>query len=205
MSSLPIIDISPFLDPVSTQTSKLETAKSLDDACRRVGFFYLKGHNIPASEFEQILALARSFFALPSSEKEIIKLKPAGVDDGDGARGYQVVGENVTKGKRDWHEGLDLYRPVPTKGPPYELIMGENKWPKGNFREAYESYIDKLLLLGVVVMRAIALGLGEREDYFEDLINRSFWVLRTIGYPPLYSNDEGGISCGEHTGSYPII
>lgn len=25
-------------------------------------------------------------------------------------RGYQHLGENVTKRKKDWHEGIDLYR-----------------------------------------------------------------------------------------------
>src|SRR5277367_1738729 len=112
MVSLPIIDISPFLDPKSSQESRLVTANSLDHACRTVGFFYLSHHSIPTSELAQILSLAHSFFALPSSTKEIIKLLPAGVKDGDGARGYQTMGENITKGKRDWHEGLDFYRPV---------------------------------------------------------------------------------------------
>lgn len=129
-------------------------------------------------------------------------MKPAGVEDGDGARGYQQIGENVTQGKRDWHEGIDLYRPVPPdKGPPYTHIMGKNKWPDEKFRRAYEEYIDKLLVLGKAVMQAIALGLGEPQDYFDNLVNKSFWVMRAIGYPPLQSDEYGGISCGEHTGS----
>lgn len=202
MPSLPIIDISPFLDPNSSSSSRLETARSLDTACRTVGFFYLSSHNIPSSELHQILSLAHAFFALPTSEKESLKLKPAGTNDGgDGARGYQTIGENVTQGKRDWHEGLDLYRPVPPTNPPYAPIMGENKWPPGEFREIYEKYIEKLLVLGRAVMSAIALGLGEEEHYFEKLVDESFWVMRAIGYPPLESGEEGGISCGEHTGN----
>ena len=106
----------------------------------------------------------------------------------------------MTQGKRDWHEGLDLYRPVPETGPPYKPVMGRNKWPSDEFREVYEGYIDKLLVLGQAVMRAIALGLGEPEYYFEGMVDRSFWVMRAIGYPPLESDEEGGISCGEHTG-----
>ena len=127
------------------------------------------------------------------------------MDDGDGARGYQVMGENITQGKRDWHEGLDLYRPVTTNGPPYKPVMGENKWPSGDFQKAYEGYIDKLLVLGNAVMRAIALGLGEQEGYFEGLINETFWVMRAIGYPPLQTNDQVGISCGEHTGLFRVV
>jgi isopenicillin N synthase-like dioxygenase len=201
MTPLPIIDISPFLDPNSSSESRQKTARSLDGACRTVGFFYLSNHNIPIAELQQILSLARSFFELPTAEKEALKLEPAGANDGDGARGYQPIGENVTQGKRDWHEGLDLYRPVPSMEPPYPPIMGQNKWPPGDFRKVYEVYIEKLLVLGGAVMSAIALGLGEREDYFEGLVNESFWVMRAIGYPPLQFEEKGGISCGEHTGN----
>jgi isopenicillin N synthase-like dioxygenase len=200
MTSLPIIDISPFLDPTSAPESRLQTANALDTACREVGFFYLKNHNIPPSELDRILSISRSFFALPRERKEALRLKPAGVEDGDGARGYQTVGENVTQGKRDWHEGLDLYRPVVEHRPPYKVVMGVNKWPNEEFRAVYEAYIAKLLVLGRAVMRAIALGLGEQEDYFDNLVNESFWVMRAIGYPPLQSQADGGISCGEHTG-----
>jgi isopenicillin N synthase-like dioxygenase len=200
MATLPIIDISPFLDPESSQTSRYQTAHALDHACRTVGFFYLSSHNIPDSTLQQVLSLARSFFALPTEQKEKLRLKPAGVDDGDGARGYQTIGENVTQGKRDWHEGLDLYRPVPERLPPYKPIMGQNKWPPGEFRQVYEAYIEQLLILGRAVMRAIALGLGEEEYYFDKMVDKSFWVMRAIGYPPLQSAEDGGISCGEHTG-----
>src|SRR5271170_7287654 len=167
MASLPIIDISPFLDPNSSSESRQKTACSLDNACPTVGFFYLSNHNIPIAELQLILSLARSFFALPSAEKETLKLEPAGTNNGDGARGYQTIGENVTQGKRDWHEGLDLYRPVPDREPPFEPIMGQNKWPPGEFRKVYDAYIAKVLTLGEAVMRAMALGLGEDEGYFQ--------------------------------------
>lgn len=199
VATLPIIDISPFLDATTSPSARLETARALDHACRTVGFFYLSNHSIPLTELDQILSLAHDFFALPSSQKESIKMLPAGTSDGDGARGYQTIGENVTQGKRDWHEGLDLYRPIPDTEPPYRAVMGKNKWPSREFQEVYEKYIEKLLKLGEAVMRAMALGLGEREDYFQGMVDRSFWVMRAIGYPPLES-EEGGISCGEHTG-----
>ena len=83
MTSLPIVDISPFLNPNSSSASRVETARTLDHACRTVGFFYLSSHNIPTGDIHKILSLANTFFALPASEKELIKLKPAGVGDGD--------------------------------------------------------------------------------------------------------------------------
>src|SRR5271156_1389390 len=199
LPTLPIIDISPFLDPNSTPADRLRTAQALDHACRTVGFFYLTGHNIPISELDEILAQAHTFFSLPDAEKQKIALKPVGVDDGDGARGYQTIGENITQGKHDWHEGLDLYRPLTFREPPYTPTLGVNRWPPGEFRKVYEAYIDKLLSLGQAVMRAIALGLGEEEEYFTSKVDHSFWVMRAIGYPPLQTENFDGISCGEHT------
>ena len=189
----------PLLPPVSKQLvlSIMPVEQSASSTCPPTTF------PLPCSV--KILSLSHSFFALPAFEKESLKLQPAGVGDGDGARGYQTIGENVTQGKRDWHEGLDLYRPVPATKPPYSPIMGTNKWPPGEFKEVYEMYIEKLLILGRAVMSAIALGLGEHEDYFEGLVNESFWVMRAIGYPPLQSGDEGGISCGEHTGTRALV
>lgn len=43
---------------------------------------------------------------------------------GDGARGYQILGDNVTGGRRDWHEALDWYRPV-RAGEPFEYHAGD--------------------------------------------------------------------------------
>ena len=49
-----------------------------------------------------------------------------GEGNGDGARGYQVVGDNITEGKRDWHEAVDFYRPVEV-GEPFTLGDGEGE------------------------------------------------------------------------------
>ena len=35
----------------------------------------------------------------------------------ESGRGYQRVAENVTKGQRDWHEGFDFFRQLPTSHP----------------------------------------------------------------------------------------
>ena len=42
-AALPIVDISPFLDPLASEENKLESAKTLYDACTTHGFFYLVG------------------------------------------------------------------------------------------------------------------------------------------------------------------
>ena len=73
------------------------------------------------------------------------------------AIGYQRLKENVTNGKADNHEGLDIYAPVavPDKTKP---LHGENQWPSDDmvtgFRKKYEHWVDKMKELGMVVMEA---------------------------------------------------
>ena len=62
--------------------------------------------------------------------------------------------ENVTNGKADNHEGIDFYRPVenPDKSKP---LWGENQWPSvPSYKEKYESWIEKMKTLGMLVMEA---------------------------------------------------
>lgn len=107
---LPIIDLTPFLPSFTTNyptpgallSAKLSVASALNRACTDVGFFYLTGHGIPPSQCSSILNEARRWF-LTASDKEKEEMKrwdcgkgPGG--SGDGARGYQRVGENVTAG-----------------------------------------------------------------------------------------------------------
>jgi isopenicillin N synthase-like dioxygenase len=112
--SLPIIDISPYLSTKSTlANARAQTTTSLRAALLEHGFFYITNHSIPLSELELVLSHARTFFTTASAtEKSILRRRDPGIGLGDGARGYQVMGENVTEGKRDWHEGVDWYREV---------------------------------------------------------------------------------------------
>ena len=113
--------------------------------------------------------------------------------------GYQKLHQNVTQGKVDHHEGLDLYAPSPypnisggasTSSPIRSSnllpLEGPNLWPThpGQFKSTMERWIDKMKLLGMSVMRCMADGLGMSQSEWEGLramIDRSFWVMRVIG------------------------
>lgn len=54
-------------------------------------------------------------------------------------RGYQRLGENVTQYKRDWHEGIDIYKELestckeqrePRNSSEKSLLLGRNQWPR---------------------------------------------------------------------------
>jgi isopenicillin N synthase-like dioxygenase len=81
-NSLPVIDISPYLTPGNDESRAL-TSAALHSACLKYGFFYLNLSNyVHASEPEELISLAREFFALPQEEKDKI-----GLANEDGARG----------------------------------------------------------------------------------------------------------------------
>ncbi|EGG10714.1 uncharacterized protein MELLADRAFT_115467 [Melampsora larici-populina 98AG31] len=199
ITSLPLIDISPFLQHPSNPDHQSKTAAEIHEACTSTGFFYLTGHGIPTHLFSDVLNATRSFL-LNATEEEKESLSIA---SNDFARGYQRKGLNITQGKADWHEALDLYAPSPFgnegKG---KVLGGENRWPETpkDFKELISQYIVTMIRLGEVMMRATGMGLGLEPDEVEDLVNLakdSFWVMRCIGYPPL-PHTHDGVSCGAH-------
>ncbi|XVF61230.1 hypothetical protein PTKIN_Ptkin08bG0113300 [Pterospermum kingtungense] len=207
--SIPIIDISPLLakwdDPKMAQDPGLcEVVQQLDEACREAGFFYVKGHGIPETLVKEVRNITHKFFDLPYEEKLKIKMTPAA-----GYRGYQRIGENITKGVPDKHEAIDCYKELKqgmygALGKPME---GGNQWPHNppNFKELMEEYISLCSELSRKIMRGIALALGGLPDEFEGEIGSdAFWVMRLIGYPAAPTANgkctpENEIGCGAHT------
>ena len=68
-ASLPIVDISPFLDANATAKQRAQTVESLHQACKDVGFFYLVGHGVSEQDMNHLLGLGKQFFELPDEVK----------------------------------------------------------------------------------------------------------------------------------------
>ncbi|KAK4057296.1 hypothetical protein OIO90_001793 [Microbotryomycetes sp. JL221] len=205
-TSLPIIDISSFLNPrgLSDKDDKGQrqrVARKVHSACVNQGFFYVTGFDnvVSRQEMIDILQITREFFNSPEHEKRSVAIRK-----GDAARGWQQLGKNVTQGYADHHEGYDLYRPVDNEDPS-KLLHGSNPWPNNPpaFRPKLEAWIEKMSILGRALMECTAMGLGIEpgSNEFNRLMaqtDKSFWVQRCIGYPPLPQDNGKGISCGQH-------
>ncbi len=146
--------------------------------------------------------------------------------------------EEITLGLADHHEGYDLFAPSPYSktngsGPlpngasmnsnikngqnNLRLLEGKNPYPSipSDFGSTIENWTEKMKVLGMAVMEAMADGLGLETEEKKDLLKTmtdSFWCMRVIGmsnnvrergmslklgYPPL-APDAEGISCGAH-------
>ncbi len=126
--------------------------------------------------------------------------------------GYQKLHENITSGKTDHQEGLDFYHdsPYSSMTPPSSpgtsplLFSGTNLWPINPppLKPTYLDWVHRMKQLGLMVMKAMADGLGMSSNEWEELkalVDDTFWVMRLIGYPKLPKTNEG-ISCGAHKG-----
>ncbi|XP_052205131.1 probable 2-oxoglutarate-dependent dioxygenase At3g50210 isoform X2 [Diospyros lotus] len=182
----------------------LEVVRQLDRACREAGFFYVKGHGVPDSIIKEVRDVTHRFFSLPYEEKLNIKISPEA-----GYRGYQRVGENITKGVPDMHEAIDCYREVNAGmyGALGKPLEGQNQWPINppSMKQLMDEYISLCTDLSRKIMRGIALALGAPADGFEgEIAGDPFWVLRIIGYPGAshangQDKPENDIGCGAHT------
>lgn len=198
--------------PILSLTSP-NLAAELNSACCNHGFFYLTDHGIAPLVLETVLDLTRRFFLESSiEEKNSIKRRPAH-EGGDGARGYQILNENITKGLRDFQEAVDFYREfddtISATAPSekkFDFLRGPNLWPAHppELKAVFEQYFEQCKRVGADLVQAMeeALGLADEETHtLSKATEDSFWVFRSIGYPPLQDKADGqGVSCGEHSG-----
>ncbi|KAG0565581.1 hypothetical protein M758_8G196100 [Ceratodon purpureus] len=177
--------------------------RQLDLACRHMGFFYVTGHGVSPALSQAVLDVGHEFFSLSESQKLRI-----GMSSASGFRGYQKLGENVTKGHPDQHEAIDYFKEFEPSARPENPLVGPNQWPDSvsKFRPLVQDYLGVMIGLGRTIMQGIALALGGPRDLFEgDRAGDPFWILRVIGYPPVsnlnHVSDADGdeVGCHEHT------
>jgi len=66
-TSIPLVDITGLRSGDAAERARV--ARELGEAARTVGFIYVTGHGIAQEKFDNLLAMAKTFFALPLEEK----------------------------------------------------------------------------------------------------------------------------------------
>src|SRR6185312_2200966 len=123
------------------------------------------------------------FFALPAETKLKYHIPGSG-----GARGYTPFKVETAKGsqhadlKEFWHIGREI--PRDSK---FADVMPPNVWPAEvpDFKRWGYGLYQALDDLGSRVLRALALHIGQPEDFFEDKTDVGNSILRPIHYPPI--------------------
>jgi len=185
MAALPEIDVGPLLSDAPGAGAVV--AAAIDTACREVGFFYVAGHGVDVELQRRLDSLARSFFALPESEKSEIAMALAG----KAWRGWFPLGAELTSGVPDAKEGLYFGaelgsgHPRVREGVP---LHGQNLFPShpAELRTVVLDYMTAMTRLGQSVLSAMAIALGLGRSWFsENLTSDPLILFRIFRYPPL--------------------
>ncbi len=208
-SAIPVIDISLLIsagkakDIMEDYDGYCRDIKSvsheIDYACKNVGFFYVKNHNVAEELQEELVAVAKAFFDQPSDEKYRIAMSKGG----KAWRGYFGVGDEVTSGIPDQKEGIYFGTEIKSDDP--RPLHGRNQWPNSDIgvrmEHAVLSYMYEMKELGRLLMNAIACNLDVQDRYFLDQFANPTELFRIFNYPP-HDGEKfpaNSLGVGEHT------
>ncbi|WP_336318016.1 isopenicillin N synthase family dioxygenase [Streptomyces lavendofoliae] len=180
--SLPVIDLSLADDP-ATRASFLE---DLHDAAHHVGFLHLTGHGVGRAETDRVLRVTREFFALPEADRlAVSNLRSPHF------RGYTRVGHELTGGRSDWRDQLDVgaERPAPRVGPddpPYLWLEGPNQWPAAlpELRTVVLAWQERLAGVAHRLLRELLVSIGAPAGFFDAAFaERPHLHTKLVRYP----------------------
>jgi isopenicillin N synthase-like dioxygenase len=133
--SIPIIDLTRSFS--SLLSDRQAVAQEINQACTKVGFFYITGHRIPNDVCDRVLTLAHRFFhELPQESKEAIHMKHSKYFRGYEPAAFSSVNNFTSKETKEafnwgYESGLD---PTGGDGKYVELDGSSegavNLWPK---------------------------------------------------------------------------
>jgi isopenicillin N synthase-like dioxygenase len=188
IAAIRTLDIRNFTN--GDQVSRNQFVNELSESFQEIGFAIIKGHPISREKQDRVYQAIDRFFKLPVEKKSKYHIPGIG-----GARGYTGFGvehaKDSTKGdlKEFFHVGMEIPDNHPlAKTYPANVLVEEIPEFNLELRELYNQLLD----LGSTLLKAIAIGLGLEENYFENKIKYGNSILRPIHYPPLRGTEEEG-------------
>lgn len=194
MDTLPVIDVAPLRSGADPQG----VARLIDAACRESGFFCITGHGVDRALGERLDTLARAFFALPATSKAEIAMSRGGL----AWRGWFPVGGELTSGEPDQKEGIYFGEELGPDDPRVRArrpLHGPNLFPAepAELGPVVLAWMDAMRGLCTDLVRALGIGLGIGERWFERHLTHDPITLFRIFHYPSGSGDAWGV--GEHT------
>lgn len=177
---LPVLDLRQLGDPAQVE----RFTDALATATRDWGFFYLTGHGIPDALQHRLIEVSRQFFSLPDSSKQQIDKRYS-----PQFRGYSRVGEELTRGRRDWREQIDIgpERPVLTGSglPEWTVLQGPNQWPAqpAQFRAVIEQWQQHTERVARTLLASWLQALGQPPGALDSAFTEPDVLLKVVRYP----------------------
>ncbi|TAQ87427.1 hypothetical protein B7494_g4252 [Chlorociboria aeruginascens] len=202
-SKVKLVDFSLFLN--GTPEQRLQTAQSILHGFQTAGFIYLSSHPIPLPTIASAFRTSSQFFDRPLSYKETLAWTTP-----ESNRGYVTTGREKTSALTSRAAVAALKAQAPDLKESYEIGReGEegkpNNWPSGDeaFTEEMKRFFGLCKDFHVEVMRAIAVGMGLPEAYFDAYTDVGDNTLRLLHYPSVpaavFQRNKLQVRAGEHT------
>ena len=193
-AGLPVLDLSQLdRGPESADSFLADLLAATHD----VGFFYLLGHDIPERIVRRVWAEAERFFALPTAEKLAVDMRHS-----PHFRGYNRTGAELTRGRVDWREQIDIGAERDTStdpgAPEYMPLEGPNLWPAAQpeLRDVFTDWAQRCGHVATRLMHAWATALGRPADFFDPAFDgRPSTLIKLVKYP---GRKERGQGVGAH-------
>lgn len=189
---LPLVDISQLKS--KKREDRMSVVQALDQACKDVGFLYLRGDQLNPELFQPLIQISQAYFA-QNIENKMQNYIGYSVNHS----GYVPIGEEQFAGKSyDLKEAYDInfdYLGEKQDCP----LLGPTQWPTfPNFKTIVSNYYAHLREIGDQIFSAFALALDQPEDFFNLYNKEAPSQLRLIHYPfNPEAHDAEGI--GAHT------
>ena len=184
-----LISLAPILSPSPSTT---ETAQSLLEAFRTYGFLYITDFTdvIPPSLLQSVFIQSAKFFERPQAQKDGLAWTTARSNRGYVCMGREKVSDGKTKDEvakdragegEDLKESFEIGREGEEGHP--------NRWPDHLDREGAEFKLTMQIFwvrckeVHALLMRGIALGMGQDPNLFEEYVTVGDNTLRLLHYP----------------------
>ena len=208
MTTIPVIDISPFEDGGAAADAVLGAVNA---ACEEHGFLVVAGHGIPTEVNEDLDRACRAFFGQSPEEKSTFT--PA---NGDILRGWWGVGTMATAASLDIETPPDFMEYLGF-GPELsaeqradyarravkhvDSFFATNVWPDTEgLHSAVDRFYAETSALGHRLMRILAVALELPPDWYEDKFALPAASLFINYYPATITKPEPGrFRRGQHT------
>lgn len=205
---IPLIDFSSFLQ--GDEATKRSTAQAVLSGFQNAGFIYLRNHSIEKSTLRTIFADSAAFFKRSEEQKEALSWTTPQANRGYSGPGREKVTNLTDKdeiAKEREEHGVDLKESIEI-GLDSDPLH-DNHWPdqfdeEGKvFKQHMLAFFDQCKEMHVLVMRAIAIGMGLEETWFDRFCDVGDNTLRLLHYPEVksevFKKNKNQVRAGAHS------
>jgi isopenicillin N synthase-like dioxygenase len=201
-----LIDFSRFL--AGNPSERNDTANAILEGFKTAGFIYLRNHPIAPKDLQHAFDMSARWFDQPLESKMKVVWTTPEANRGYSAPGREKVSqltdlvdvEKIRAALPDIKESLEIGRENEAGHPNHWL---EESGDLVGFRKDMLGFFEQCRQLHVEVMKAIAVGMGLDDGFFDSFVDVGDNTLRLLHYPSVQSNvfkmNPGTVRAGEHS------